>query len=150
MSCKKIILCCGYERRNEIFVIAVLISWPMITSYHICTFAKTYQLIQENISRHMNDKKTIRSSQHGFTKREVMLDQLIAHSEMVGLLDEGSVGTVYLDFRKAFDTVCHRILLDWQLLYGLGEQTVSWAESCSSGQTQMLMIGHHHHLAECW
>lgn len=62
------------------------------------------------------------------------LINLIAHSEMVGLLDEGSVGTVYLDFRKAFDTVSHRILLDWQLLYGLGGQTVSWVKAARTGR----------------
>lgn len=33
------------------------------------------QLILETISRHMKDKKIIRSSQHEFNKGEVMLDQ---------------------------------------------------------------------------
>lgn len=46
-----------------------------------------------------------------------------------------------MDFSKAFDTVSHKILLGRQLLYGLGDQTVSWTENCLNGQTQMLMIG---------
>lgn len=66
---------------------------------------------------------------------------LIAYSETAGLLDEGSMGTVCLNFSKAFDPVSHKILLGRQLLYGLGDQTVSWTGNCLNGQTQMLMTG---------
>lgn len=65
---------------------------------------------------------------------------LIAYSETADLLDEGSVGTVYLEFSN-FDTVSHKVLLERQLLYGSGEQIVSWTENCLNGQTQMLMTG---------
>lgn len=77
----------------------------------------------------------------GSQRRKSCLINLIAYSETAGLLDEGSMGTVYLGFSKAFDTVSHKILLERQLLHGLGEQTVSWTENCLNGQTQMLMTG---------
>ncbi|KAK4810957.1 hypothetical protein QYF61_013365 [Mycteria americana] len=47
------------------------------------------------------------------------------YGEMPGLVDEGrAVDIVYLDFRKAFDPVSHKILMEKLLMYGLDEQTV--------------------------
>ncbi|KAK4813196.1 hypothetical protein QYF61_017631 [Mycteria americana] len=72
------------------------------------------QLILRTISRHMKDKKVIRSSQHGFTKGKTCLTNLINfYDEMAGLVDERrAVDVVYLDFSKAFNTVSHKILME--------------------------------------
>jgi len=61
------------------------------------------QLILETISRHIKDKKIIRTSYHGFMKRKSCLINLINFcDEMTGLVDEGRpVGIVYLDFSNA-------------------------------------------------
>ncbi|KAK4818206.1 hypothetical protein QYF61_008590 [Mycteria americana] len=44
-----------------------------------------------------------------------------------------AVDTVYLDFRKAFDTASHNILTDKLMKYGLDEQTVKWIENWLNG-----------------
>lgn len=56
------------------------------------------------------------------------------YDEMVGLVDERrAVEIVYLDFRKVFDAVSHKILIDKLLGYGLDEQPVKWIENCLNG-----------------
>ena len=35
----------------------------------------------------------------------------------------------YLDFRKAFDTMSHRLLIEKLMKYGLDEETVRWIEN---------------------
>jgi len=71
------------------------------------------QLILEVIIKQVEDKKIIRSSQHGFTKGKSCLTNLIAfYNGVTGWVHEGrAVDVVYLDFSKAFDTVSHDILL---------------------------------------
>ena len=72
------------------------------------------QPVLGTIFRHMKGKKVIRSSQHGFTKRRSYLTNLINfYDEVTGLADERRVvDIVYLDFRKAFNTVSCKILID--------------------------------------
>ena len=71
------------------------------------------QLILEAIIKQVEEKKVIRSSQHGFTKGKSCLTNLIAfYDGMAGWVDEGrAVDVVYINFSKAFDTVSHNILL---------------------------------------
>ncbi|PKU35707.1 rna-directed dna polymerase from mobile element jockey- hypothetical protein [Limosa lapponica baueri] len=71
------------------------------------------RLILAIISKHVEEKKAIRSSQHRFTKGKACLTNLIAfYDGMTGWIDEGrAVDAVYLDFSKAFDAVSHSILI---------------------------------------
>ena len=83
------------------------------------------QLILEAISRHVNDKKVIRSSWHGFKGKSCLTNLINFCDEMTGLVDERrAVDIVYLDFSKAFDTVSHKILVEKLVECGLDEQTM--------------------------
>ncbi|GAB0203192.1 mitochondrial enolase superfamily member 1 [Grus japonensis] len=70
------------------------------------------RLILGVINKHVEKKKVIGSAQHGFTMGKSCLTNLIAFCDgMTGWMDEGrAVNVVYLDFSRAFDTLCHNIL----------------------------------------
>lgn len=100
------------------------------------------QLILEIISRHMQVVKVIWSSQHGFTKQKLCLTNLITFYDKKTNLTDGrtAVDIVYLDFRKAFDPVCNKILRKELSMHELDEQAVRWIENCLNSWAQRFVI----------
>jgi len=90
----------------------------------------------------VKEKKVIRSSQHEFTKAKSCLTNLIAfYDGMTGWVHEGrAMHVVYLDFRNAFDTVSHDIILGKLSKCGLDEWSVRWIENWLNGRTQRVVI----------
>ncbi|CAM4617656.1 unnamed protein product [Lepidochelys olivacea] len=89
------------------------------------------QVLKDSILKHLEERKVIRNSQHGFTQGKSCLTNLIAfYEEITGSVDEGkAVDVLFLDFSKAFDTVSHSILASKLKKYGLDEWTIKWIES---------------------
>lgn len=53
-----------------------------------------------------------------------MTNLITFYDEITGLVGKGrAVDFVYLNFRKAFYTVCHKILTDKLLIYGLDKHS---------------------------
>ncbi|CAM5149981.1 unnamed protein product [Natator depressus] len=100
------------------------------------------QVLKESILKHLEERKVIRSSQHGFTKGNSCLTNLIAfYDEITGSVDEGkAVDMLFLDFSKAFDMVSHSILASKLKKYGLDEWTIRWIESWLDCRAQQVMI----------
>ena len=94
------------------------------------------QLVLDAISKQLEEKKVIRSSQHGFTRGRSHSTNLVAFYDFnAGWVDGGrAVDVVYLDFSKAFYTVSHNILILKLSKCGIDEWTVRWAENWVSGQ----------------
>uniref|UniRef100_A0A8C3H626 Reverse transcriptase domain-containing protein n=1 Tax=Chrysemys picta bellii TaxID=8478 RepID=A0A8C3H626_CHRPI len=88
------------------------------------------QVLKESILKHLEERKVIRNSQHGFTKGKSCLTNLIAfYEEITGSVHEGkAVDVLFLDFSKAFDTVSHSILASKLKKYGLDEWIESWLD----------------------
>lgn len=63
--------------------------------------------------------KVIRNSQHEFSKgKSCFTNWINFYDKMTGLVDEGrTVDISYLDFRKVFDTIFHKILMEKLLMY---------------------------------
>ncbi|CAM5157618.1 unnamed protein product [Natator depressus] len=100
------------------------------------------QVLKESILKHLEERKVIRNSQHGFTKGKSCLTNLIAfYDEITGSVDEGKVVDVlFLDFSKAFDTVSHSILASKLKKYRLDEWTIRWIESWLDCRGQRVVI----------
>lgn len=55
--------------------------------------------------------------------------------EISDLVDKGrSVGIVYLDYKKVFDTSFHKTLIKKLMRYKLDQQRVRWTENCLNCQ----------------
>ncbi|CAM5115094.1 unnamed protein product [Natator depressus] len=100
------------------------------------------QVLKESILKHLEERKGIRNSQYGFTKGKSCLTNLIAlYDEITGSVDTGKVvDVIYLEFRKAFDTVSHSILASKLKEYGLDELTIRWIESWLDCWAQRVVI----------
>ncbi|CAM5082428.1 unnamed protein product [Natator depressus] len=100
------------------------------------------QVLRESILKHLEERKVLRNSQHGFTKGKSCLTNLIAfYDEITGSVDEGkAVDVLFLDFSKAFDTVSHSILASKLKKYGLDKCTIRWIESWLDCRAQRVVI----------
>ncbi|CAM5080058.1 unnamed protein product [Eretmochelys imbricata] len=100
------------------------------------------QVLKESILKHLEERKVIRNSQHGFTKGKSCLTNLIAfYDEITGSVDEEkAVDVLFLDFSKAFDTVSHSILASKLKKYMLDEWTIRWIESWLDCRAQRVVI----------
>ncbi|CAM5084709.1 unnamed protein product [Eretmochelys imbricata] len=100
------------------------------------------QVLKESILKHLEERKVIRNSEHGFTKGKSCLTNLIAfYDEITGSVDEGkAVDVLFLDFSKAFDTVSHSILASKLKKYGLDQWTTRWIESWLDCRAQWVVI----------
>lgn len=102
----------------------------------------TEQLVLDTFYNQVEEKKVIRSSQHGFSKGKSCLTNLIAFYDiMTGWVDgRRAVDVLYLDFSKAFDTVSHSILVMKLGKYGIDEQKVRWIDNWMTGRAQSTVI----------
>jgi len=88
------------------------------------------------------DNQGVRPSQHGFMKGRSCLTNLMHfHDQVTHLVDEGkAVDIIYLEFRKAFDTVPHSILLEKLAARGLDGCTHHWIKNWLNGRGQRVVV----------
>ncbi|CAM5133163.1 unnamed protein product, partial [Natator depressus] len=100
------------------------------------------QVLKESVLKHLEERKGIRNSRHGFTKGKSCLTNLIAFYDKITVyVDEGkAVDMLFLDFSKAFDTVSHNILASKLKKYGLDEWTRRWIVSWLDCRAQQVVI----------
>ena len=99
------------------------------------------QILLEDMSKHMKGKKVIWNSPHRLTRGKQCLTNLIAfYDKMDGSMDEGRAAEVfYLDFNKAFDVICHSILIAKLVRYSLNKWTTLQVENCQH-KIQMMSV----------
>ena len=109
-----------------------------------CIVCKVLEsLIRDEIVRFFTENQLYTNCQHGFRKKRSCTTQLLEVMEdITKLLDEkNSVDIIYLDFRKAFDTVPHERLLVKLEAYGISGKIVSWIREFLVNRQQVVRVG---------
>ena len=100
------------------------------------------RLIYKQLYDYFNTKKLLNENQWGFRSLySTVLALSDCSSDWLFSMDKGMTNSVvFLDIRKAFDTVDHKILLDKLSYYGIEEDELSFFKSYLSDRTQCCSI----------
>ena len=95
------------------------------------------RLLRDRIVKHLTENGLLRNEQHGFTKnRSCLTNLLTCLDEVTNRVDNGEqVEICYLDFRKAFDSVNHRLLLAKLRTNNLHPSVQDWVEEYLSARS---------------
>ena len=84
----------------------------------------------------------ISSEQSDFRLKHSILTTLLEVSDYLKNMDAGHfIGAVFLDLKKAFDTVCHPILINKLQSFGVGSLELDWFTSYLSNRKQITKVG---------
>ena len=88
----------------------------------------------------LNKYKIIHENQSGFRQKHSCQTALVKLvDQWLSCIDKGDIiGTIFVDFRKAFDLVDHSILIDKLALYRLSPVTLKWFQSYLSSRKQAI------------
>ncbi|CAL4087000.1 unnamed protein product, partial [Meganyctiphanes norvegica] len=89
------------------------------------------RLVKNKIMDHLESNNLLSKHQHGFRSRRSCLTQLLEYfQEIHDFLDASDpVDAVYLDCKKAFDTVPHKRQIVKLKAYGITGKILKWIES---------------------
>ena len=109
-----------------------------------CILCKVLEsLIRDVIVTYFTENNLYANCQHGFRKKRSCVTQLLEVMEdITSLMDSGhSVDVIYMDFRKAFDTVPHRRLLIKLEAYGISGNILKWIDNFLTARFQYVRVG---------
>ena len=100
------------------------------------------RIIKDKITSFLDRHKLIIDSQHGFRNSRSCLTNLLEfYNYIFSNYDERVPSDIiYLDFKKAFDTVPHKRLLIKLKAHGMGDQLCSWVENWLTNRKQRVVI----------
>ena len=100
-------------------------------------------VIRDAIVEHMTTNHQFAEEQHGFVPGRSCMTQLITVIEewSQSLQSNEPVDVIYLDFRKAFDSVPHRRLVKKLDFYGIHGKIKHWIEEYLRGRKQRVALG---------
>lgn len=108
-----------------------------------CIVCKVFEgFIRDCLNDHLIKNGLLADQQFGFSKGRSCVTQLLTtiHDWLSEIDEDKSVDAVYLDLRKAFDTVPHKRLLHKLDGYGVKGKVLSWISSFLTDRTQFVTV----------
>ena len=102
-------------------------------------------ILYHTITEHLNTYQILSDKQYGFRSNHSCETQLLSIVEELQLAMDHhlSVDLIFIDFRKAFDTVPHQHLLKKLHHYGIQGNIYNWISSWLTKRTQRVVIKGH-------
>jgi hypothetical protein len=90
----------------------------------------------------LSENNKITSQQYGFISgRNAMTNLIKCHDDWTKIIDEGDcLDVIFLDFKKAFDSVPHKRLLNKIADLGISNQCLQWIEKILTNRSQLVKI----------
>ena len=100
------------------------------------------KIIKKQLNEHLKDNNIIADEQYGFYSGRSTETQLLTclHHWQKALDSNTPVDVIYMDFRKAFDSVPHARLVKKLSSYGVQGNLLKWIESFLTGRTQHVNV----------
>jgi len=108
-----------------------------------CVSCKVMETVVRNeLVQYFAVNKLISNAQHGFQAKKSVCTQLLeCQSDWFEMLRNAlGVDIIYIDFQKAFDTVCHSKLLHKLSAFGICGKLLLWLEAFLSDRIQRVRI----------
>ncbi|BHF74287.1 hypothetical protein SprV_0401737200 [Sparganum proliferum] len=101
------------------------------------------RIIKRELMRFLEQHHLLSNAQHGFLRgRSCLTNLLYCLEQWTRSIDEGNVVHVaYIDFKKAFDSVPHQLLLYKLSRIGVRGKLLKWIENFLIGRTQTVRLG---------
>jgi len=109
-----------------------------------CVPAKLMErIIADCVLSYLMDNNLLHPAQHGFLKNRSTCTNLLEsfNDWTIVLQDNNAVTVVYIDFRKAFDTVSHPKLISKLKSYGISGSLLSWFQEYLNDRSHCTRIG---------
>ena len=99
-------------------------------------------LVRDRLVHHMTERNLFCDAQHSFVPGRSCMTQLLVTIELwTKWLDKGDpVDVIYLDFKKAFDSVPHKCLLLKLEAYGISGTLKDWISDFLFGRKQRVIV----------
>jgi len=108
-----------------------------------CVSCKVMEtVIRDELMQYFDKHGLIANAQHGFRAKKSVSTQLLEcqNSWFKTLCRGFALDVVYIDFAKAFDTVCHSKLLHKLAALGVSGRLLSWLQAFLSCRSQRVLV----------